>query len=395
MAYYTGMTRTSHAITADRVVREVDQTLILEPDARVAPFLWLCRQNRKPTGNPKFESMYMAQQLRKDTVQANITSAATSVVVANAGQFRVYDTAFNPRTFESIFITDVDRATNTLTIVRGNGTTAAAMNAADELYVTGSASPEGDSRLSAVGQQPTFDYNYTEIFRHSVEVSRTQLNTDEYGPNDVHEEKRRKWNLMMMEIEARFLTGGRHIINSGDDVIRFTQGLIPALGTGAHVLNQAGNILKSELDAYLEPRFSYGSDTGTKVGLCNLMFLRVLNQMVESFLEKDMDAQTAAWGWKFVNYNAYYGTLKCHESRLLTRMFPTTAVCAVIDPPFVRCRYLRNSDIAWYMPDKDTQLIDGVIGEWLCEMGLEVKTDPNNPTQSPHGWLYGITGFGS
>ena len=47
------------------------------------------------------------------------------------------------------------------------------------------------------------------------------------------------------------------------------------------------------------------------------------------------------------------------------------------------------------MPDKDTQLIDGVIGEWLCEMGLEVKTDPNNPTQSPHGWLYGITGFGS
>jgi hypothetical protein len=76
----------------------------------------------------------------------------------------------------------VNSGTNTLTVVRGVGGGAAAINDNDELLLIGSAQPEGDTSKPARSGNPTKVTNYTQIHRTPYESTETLIHSDTFTP---------------------------------------------------------------------------------------------------------------------------------------------------------------------------------------------------------------------
>jgi hypothetical protein len=81
----------------------------------------------------------------------------------NGPYFQPQNIIYVPRTGESMRVTAV--AVNTLTVVRGVGSTAQALNDQEEILIANTAQPEGDASKPARTRNPTTVTNYTQIFR--------------------------------------------------------------------------------------------------------------------------------------------------------------------------------------------------------------------------------------
>ncbi len=392
MANYNTQTRVVHFDNASRTVRNVAPT-IYETDGKVAPFLYLVKQAKQETDNPKYEFFSRTSAVRQTSVNNHpgpYDQNATSIVVTDGTVFRIDDVLYNPTTFEKMLITNI--VGNTLTVTRhlsayGAGTETIADH--EVLYAIGSASPEGSDRIGVVSVQPTSYYNYTQIFKTTVQISGTAMNTNVYGPDELRDDRDRKWRQHQMEMEAAFLTGARRIATSGDDVTRFTGGFIDFLigAGGSNVWNVSGAITKATLDAYLATYiFPYGNENHVRVALCNMKFLQYLNALLNSYLNKDLVKGDNFFGINFRDYENYAGTVRCLEHRLLSKMYTAQAVCALVDPDYVRYRYMRGRDTRWREAGIDTDLLDGYVGEYITEAGLEMTGI------ECHGWIYGATG---
>lgn len=370
-----------------RKIRDVSSRII-EIDGRNTPFTYLLRKfAKKATTNPMFEHYARSSPLRYTKVNngGGYNSSATAIVVDDATVFRVHDTIVNLTTQETMHVTDITVGTNTLTVIRNIGTTG--LTIADEaiLWCSGTAAPEGDTRVEPVSAQPTARYNYTQIFKTTVMMTGTAMNSDVYGPDEFMDDRDRKARQHNQEIEARFLFGQRHIIESADSTTRFTQGIIPALGTGSNVNTAIGTVDLAELDDYLWGIFTHGNENNVKIGYCNMYTLSILNKLAGPYIQ--INGQGDTFGWDFRNYRAYYGTLKLLEHRLLTRMFPTSGVLLTIDPDYVKYRHLQNRDTRFIPAQKGSDLYDGYIGEYQTECGLQLEYP------EAHGWLAGISGL--
>lgn len=384
MATYNTQTRTVHLDT--RQVREVANQ-IYETDKTIAPFLYFARMNKKETSNPKYESYYRGTATRYDTCHgANADTSSTAIVVHDAAMFRTYDVIHVVRTGENMYVTDVTTGTNTLTVVRGIGTTAAAILDNDVVYAAGTAAPEGDTRVETVSSQPTSAYNYTQIFKTTMELSNTAMATNIYGPNELADDRDRKMRQHMIEIETAFLFGGRNIITSGDSVTRFTGGVIPTLGTGANVHNQSGTLTRKQLNDFLAPIMTYGNSQNKRICLTNQFGMGILNTFTETFLHHEISSRTNdKFGFNFRVYESYVGTLNCIEHKLLTRMYTTAGVYLFIDPDYIQYRYLTGRDTKFQDASLDSTLLDGYVGQYITECGLELTGT------ECHGWLYGVS----
>ena len=386
MTYINEQTRVKHFDDQTRTKREVNE-YFHEIDAKIAPFTFFAKKNSKVTTSPKFESFSRGSALRTTAINhGGGYTTETSLVVDDATVFREFDTIFNPATQEVMYITDITG--NTLTVVRNIGGTAYATIADDQpLYATGAASPEGDTKLATVTGAWTEDYNYTQIFRHTLEITRTAMKTAVYGPQEVADDKARKYRQHLMEMESAFIFGQRHKITSGDEETRFTRGIVAAIGTsGDNYYAPGGALTLPNLDTYLAKIFTYGNESRVRIGLCNMTFLNYLNKLIASgYGTRELNG-SELFGINFTDYRNFAGTLKCTEHRLLTRYYNSTeAVLLTIDPDFVRYRPLTDSDTQWRAANLDSNLLDGYIGEFLTEAGLEVLGT------EMHGWAHAMT----
>jgi hypothetical protein len=386
MTYIVEQTRVKHFDDQTRTKREVNE-YFHEIDAKVAPFTHFAKKNAKVTTSPKFESFSRGSALRYTLVNhGGGYTTETSIVVDDGTVFRINDTLFNPVTQEIMYITNI--VGNTLTVVRNIGGTSVAVIADNQpLYASGGASPEGDTKMTTVTGAWTEDYNYTQIFRTTLEITRTAMKTAVYGPQEVADDKARKYRQHLMEMETAFLFGQRHKITSGDEETRFTRGIVAAIGTsGSNYYDVSGNLTKANLDGYLSGIFTYGNESRVRIGFCNMTFMKYLNTLVNSYLQKELDG-SSLFKISFQDYQNYAGILKCTEHRMLTRLYSgSEAVLLTVDPDYIRYRPLTDSDTMWLEASRDTNLLDGYIGEYLTETGLEVLGT------EMHGWLHGATG---
>jgi len=137
------------------------------------------------------------------------TASDTDIVVDNASIAKVGYTIFVPRTSEIMRITAINTSTNTWTVTRGfAGTTAAALNDNDDLYVIGSTEKETDS-----GQEHTASsseaYNYAQLFEHQFIITDTVANT-KFRHNAVKRDLKEVFKTHRTEIERALLFGQRY-----------------------------------------------------------------------------------------------------------------------------------------------------------------------------------------
>ena len=141
--------------------------------------------------------------------QGALTAAAligdTNFVVADSSVFQVNDiiTAVTPAGVSSLErqrVTVIVDPTN-ITVVRAVGAAAAAIPISSSLKIVSRPQVENNKTFATSTTQPTTDFNYTEIFEASVEISNTQQTVKSYamGSNTIaYQEMLRMKEIMVL-----------------------------------------------------------------------------------------------------------------------------------------------------------------------------------------------------
>jgi len=388
----TNAVSTANLNATQRVLDVADKIYLLEPNA--APlYVLVSKLNKRVAINPEFKWLEDDLNPSWSTLAASATSAATTITVATGEgpYFNKYDLVKVPATGEVMLVTNV--SSDTLTVVRGYGSTSAASAAANtNIFIIGSAFEESSSYSALVTKstQTSTKTNYCQIFRKSVEVSRTAANSELYGGPDRNYQRKKKGIELMRDLERAFLFGEPLQDTGTKDtslthVRRTTGGINYFITTNATNVN--GVLTESDFESFLRTVFRYGSQT--RYLFAAPLIVSVVNQWAQRKLQ--MFPSDKTYGIAIGQYLSFHGTLNIIKDVLLehagspsnTSYFGGYAFAVAIEE--VIYRYLQNRDVQL---ETDIQIPgdDSYKDAYICEVGCEFHLE------KAHGKLYGVTG---
>jgi hypothetical protein len=270
-----------------------------------------------------------------------------------------------------------------------NGT-GADLSDCDKVIVIGSINAEGAAMPTGVSYDPDKLYNYTQIFRTPLSITRTAQKTKLRTGDAYKEMKREALELHGIEMEKAFLFGVASE-GTGDNgkPERTTEGILNVLRNnasdnvsdyqmnatyhGKNWLDDGGG--ETWLDSYLELVFRYGRQQ--KLAICGSGALLGINALAKAGSHFTMTSSTKSYGINVTEWVTPMGTimLKTHplfniESTLRNSML-------ILEPENLVYRYI--DDTTFYAEGEakaaaGTQggRIDGRQEEFLTEAGLEM-----------------------
>ncbi len=217
---------------------------------------------KESCSNHKFEWYEKSYAETSDAVNngSGYASSDTSIVVDNGDYFNENDIILVPRTGERMQVTAV--SSNTLTVTRSIGTTAAAaLVDSDPLFIIGNAFGQGSDSATAVYKQKTNVYNYTQVFKTSIDISGTHEAEETYTGKTRAEERKIKGVEHMISIERAFMFGERASGTDSDGKeCYYTGGIIEKITT--NISDELSSTLtEDELVLQAHLKFDYMLET--------------------------------------------------------------------------------------------------------------------------------------
>lgn len=372
----------------EQTQRKVDMSesiYLLQPEE--APFTALVRKLSKRTSkNPKYEWLEDEQVPWVDQINngAGYAAGATSLVVDNGGYFAVADLVRVFRTNEVFRVTAV--ATNTLTVTRGWGSTAAALVDNDFLEILGPAIAEGQAVGTARMTKKVPKFNYTEIFRHPLKVTKTLEASDLYGGNERAFQRRKTAIQHNMAIERALWFGARNEdLTATDAPIRSTGGVVSFVTTNKTSLANDAALTLAAFDAFWETVFFYGS--GTRWAFASPHMMTLINALGQSKLQLYQmplgQAKGVTFGIAVTQYVSPGGTVNLVNTRLFKDWIASTGSNAA-GKLLIALDFDPMDGVAYrYLPGRDTSLEtdlqvrgdDFVQDAYLTECGLQIAQE--------------------
>lgn len=392
MSYCTGATGTQNILSNLRVVDFADKIFLLQPEA--APlYVLVSKLNKRPAISTTVEWPESDLNPSWASTSASATSAATNLSLGSGegDYFNVYDLVKIPSTGEVILVT----ATSTcgVTAIRGYaGSTAASANTAATVLIIGSAFEEGSdsTALYTKSRAATRAYNYLQLFRKSVEVTNTMLNSELYGGDVRAFERKVKGIELMRDLERVFLYGSRSEDTTDANLEknharRTTGGADYFISTNTTAID--GILSETDFEAFIRTVTRYG---GEQVYLfCAPLIISIISQWAQGKLNTYPKDQT--YGIAISQYLSPHGTINLVKDYMLenagavsnTSYYGGYAFALKLDDMVYR--YLQNRDVTM---EADIQHPgdDFVKDQYICEVGMEFHN------QDKHGMLTGITG---
>lgn len=260
----------------------------------------------------------------------------------------------------------------------------------DRIIIVGNINEEGSTMPSALSYDPVKYYNYTQIFRTPLSITRTARLTKLRTGDAYKEMKREALELHGIEMEKAFIFGiptenngaGGKPERTTAGILNFIKANVPTnvndyslnvTYSGKDWLDAGGG--EDWLDNYLEQVFRYGS--GEKLALCGSGTLLGLNKLARAGAHMTLTPQTASYGIKVSEWITPFGSIYLKTHPLLS-MEPTTRNSMIImEAKNLKYRYI--SDTAFYgeaeakqaAPGTNYSRKDGTDEEFLTECGLE------------------------
>lgn len=368
MAGITGARGTGNVLAANRKLDMASRVALLEPESNPLTLL-LNRLSKAKTVNPEYKHLEDESEPRFDLVNnaTGYAAGATSIVVDNGAYFAQHYIVQVTRTGENMRVTGVSG--NTLTVVRGVGSTAAAINDNDELLIIAVAQPEGDTSRPARTSNPSAVTNYTQIFRQPVEATETLRHSDSNTqPNDWAYQSKKNAIEHAKDIEYALWFGRPSENTSGSQPLRTTGGVWHWLTQ--NLTDAGGAFTEAEFRAALRPIYRYSSQK--RIGFASPLVVDIINGFANGKLQMNQSDNT--YGLAIFNYVTPHGSLRLVSHPLFEGTKYGSAM-AVLDMDKVRYRYLANEN-----GSRDTKLLrdrqapdaDTKKDEWLSEVGLEM-----------------------
>lgn len=316
------------------------------------------------------------------------SSSATSVIVTDSTQFVPHDELYVPRTGEMMMVSGVVTSTNTLTVVRGWGSVAAALNNGENVVRVSSAFPVNSLSGVAKSTQVQEDFNYTQIFRTPVALGRTDKDS-RLNYSNASDYERLKMEAAVEHLRAQeraFWYGRRNetaAIDSSGARQRTTGGVFQYVTSNVMDLSGAGGTLTpGVLDAFAEMVFQYGGTT--KYAFCSPRVLSKINSLATNVIRIEPEASN--FGLNLMKYTTSHGELML----VRTPHFGDAGFSSqyggsmvVLDPEQVKFAYLKNAENE-YRENIQENDRDGQKSEWLAECGLHIANE------KAHGILQGV-----
>ncbi len=352
--------------------------------ANEAPLTVLLKKIAKSSvRNPKFSVMeddYIPEWTAINH-SGGYSSGDTQLVVDDISYFRVDDLVKVPRTGEVMLVTAVTTGTSTITVTRSVGATAAAsINDNEEILIITDAVAEDATLRTIKSTVITEGYNYTQIFRHAVGASGTEMASDLYGAQDRPYLRKKVGEEHLIDIEKAFWFGER---SEGSDSVsgmpqRTTGGVLEFVST--YKTNIGGALTESDFEDFLRDAFTYGSEK--KILFASPLLISVLNKFSHN---KQVTAPAdTEYGVKVSQWISAHGELYVVKHRLFTGA-TYGKMGMVVDLDCFDYKYLNGRDTS-LLVDRQENDRDGWRDEYLTECGLGRKQEKKC------AMIYGITG---
>lgn len=263
--------------------------------------------------------------------------------------------------------------------------------------VIGTAHPEGDTSGTSIAYDPTENSNYTQIFRNSLEHTRTAKKTRLRTGDAVTQAKKECLELHSVEMERAFFLNGPKYVTTGANgqPLRVTAGLKGAITTNAWDFRAAtgiGSTSWCDTDAVarltynwilekLEQIFRYGNTE--KLGFCGSGVVLGIQKMIArlSSTQISITPQTMAYGFKVQELVSPFGNLLLKTHPLFTLDAAYRQDLVILDTDKLTYRYVDDTK---YKPNIGENDLDGEKSEYLTECGLELGFEKT------HGIIQGL-----
>ncbi len=373
MSNITGVRTTTNIDQNRRIVDMAEDIALMDPnDSPFVTFLKLAKKDTRVVYNPKFE--WLEDDLLQGATTVNnaagYNAAATSVKVADGSIIRVGDVLHLPASGENLLVNAVSG--NTLTVVRGWGSTAAAaITHEDPVLDLGPAMAENSGLRGVVTTQAVHCYNYTQIFRTPFSLSGTEAASALYGGKDRGYQRRKSSLEHKRDIARAMYFGQRREDTSGAAPRRTMGGVLEFLAnSGSCAFDPSSRPLtyRSFDTCVAKPAFAHGS--GEKLLIAGPYLASAINCWAENKLVRAMDADDTC-GIRVKDLITTYGDLKVIYDPLLD-VGPYAGCGFVLDAENLRyvCLDGRDTKLRLGVQDND---VDGVIDEYLTECSLEMR----------------------
>jgi len=335
------------------------------------------------TVDPEYNWWERSFQTQRMALSANVTLAGTTLTVASgARQLKAGHVLTIEQTGEIVFVT-ADPATDTaISVTRAFAGTAAAtvtFNGAGvnpNVRVIGSAYEEGSTAPTGINYDPTKKYNYTQIFRNTLEMTRTASKTRLRTGDQVKEAKRECLELHSTEMEKAFIWGGRSETTFNGKPLRTTGGIVSNIPV-ANVQAASATTDMEDLESYMERIFRFGSSE--KIAFCGNRALLIINQIVRKNSTYNIQSGIKEYGMAVSRLTCPFGELVMFTHALFNQLSGgTTGGTAyngwesnllVLDQTNLKYRYITDTT---YEKKLEANGMDGMKSGYLTESGLEI-----------------------
>jgi hypothetical protein len=260
----------------------------------------------------------------------------------------------------------------------------------DTAIIVGSINEEGAPMPTGVSFDPTKMYNYTQIFRSPLSLSRTARKTKLRTGDAYKEMKREVLEYHSIEMERAFIFGVKtENTGTGGKPERTTDGILTMIRA-----NASGNVSDFTLNAtyhgkdwldsgggekwlnyYLELMFRYGR--GEKLALCGTGALLGINALAQAGSHFTITTTTKAYGISVSEWVTPFGTIYLKTHPLFNVEDTLRYSMLVIEPENIKYRYIDDTnfygegDAKQAAPGTNSARVDGTNEEFLTEAGLE------------------------
>jgi len=379
MATVQGAMTTTNVLSDQLAIDLGDRISELEPDVQVLAVFSRAADKRKTVAT-KFSWLESQSKQRFDTTSSTATNSDTAIPVTTVAAYQQWDQVLNTRTGEQFRVDSV--GATTITVTRGIGSSAAAMNSGDELYIIGSAQPENDTSKPARSDVPTKTTNNTQIFRTPFEASGSLMASGfQASPAEWPRQAHEKGKEHVKDIELSLLFGRKSATTPGSTEDRTTGGVLSFITSNQ--TDAGGDLSEAEFNAFMLQQARYSSVS--KLAMASGVGVSALNKFPASKQQTRNDETT--YGMNVTHYTSPFGSLNLVWHRLLEGS-KYSGYIIVVDMAEVAYRYLGNdqeSRDTKVMPNRQANDQDGRKDEYLTECGLEFGQ------QRKHAVLTGIT----
>ena len=305
---------------------------------------------------------------------AGYASGATALVVDNpsAAIFSKFDLIKNTRTGEIMRVTAVDYSTQTLTVTRGAGATAAAaINDNDWLLVIGPAFEEGSKSGDSNTTKLVKVTNYTQIFKTKFGVTQTENASKLYlsaNPGGDLRYLRAKYGIEQAKKMERayWFNEKKEVTGPDGKPLRLTGGILEAIIAAGNVQDEAASALtETEFRTFLQNyAFKYGSSE--KYFFCGNIVLGYLESFAASKLYIVPSDKT--YGVEVRKYQSSFGTLNIIRHPMFENQYAGIGV--VLDLSTIKHCTLNGRDTLLETNIQDNDA-DEEVDQYKTEAGLQ------------------------